>query len=54
MKQPDLSRLRRGHFEPVSVEKLLRVLTAFDQAAEIAVKPHRKRGEAGWITFILA
>lgn len=52
MKQPDLSKLLRGQFKLVSVEKLLRMLTAFDQDVEITVKPHRKRGEAGRITFI--
>ncbi|WP_420965486.1 hypothetical protein [Bradyrhizobium sp. B120] len=36
------------------MEKLLRMLTAFDQDVEITVKPHRKRGEAGRITFIPA
>jgi predicted XRE-type DNA-binding protein len=54
MKQPDRSKLLRGHFKLVSVEKLLRMLTAFDQDVEITVKPHRKRGEAGRITFIPA
>lgn len=54
MKQPDLSKLLRGHFKLVSVEKLLRMLTAFDQDVEITVKPHRKRGEVGRITFIPA
>jgi len=54
MKQPDLSKLLRGHFKLVSVEKLLRMLTAFDQDVEITVKPHRKRGEAGRITFVPA
>lgn len=53
-KQPDLSKLLRGHFKLVSVEKLMRMLTAFDQDVEITVKPHRKRGEAGRITFIPA
>jgi predicted XRE-type DNA-binding protein len=52
MKQPDLSKLLRGQLKLVSVEKLLRMLTAFDQDVEITVKPHRKRGEAGRITFI--
>ena len=51
MKQPDLSKLLRGQFKLVSVEKLMRMLTAFDQDVEITVKPHRKRGEAGRITF---
>jgi hypothetical protein len=36
------------------VEKLMRMLTTFDQDVEITVKPYRKRGEAGWITFIPA
>ncbi|MGY3131128.1 putative XRE-type DNA-binding protein [Bradyrhizobium sp. USDA 4501] len=54
MKQPDLSKLLRSHFKLVSVEKLLRMLTAFDQDVEITVKPHRKRGEVGRITFIPA
>ena len=44
MKQPDLSKLLRGNFKLVSVEKLMRMLTAFDQDVEITVKPHRKRG----------
>ena len=54
MKQPDLSKVFRGQLKLVSVEKLLRMLTAFDQDVEITVKPHRKRGEAGRITFIPA
>ncbi|WP_312010512.1 XRE family transcriptional regulator [Bradyrhizobium neotropicale] len=54
MKQPDLSKLLRGQFKLVSVEKLLRMLTAFDQDVKITAKPHRKRGEAGRITFIPA
>ena len=54
MKQPDLSKLMRGDFRLASVEKLMRMLTAFDQDVEITIKPHRKRGEAGRITFIPA
>jgi predicted XRE-type DNA-binding protein len=52
IKQPDLSKVLRGDFRLVSVEKLMRMLTAFDQDVEITVKPHRKRGEAGRITFV--
>ena len=51
MKQPDLSKLLRGHFKLASVEKLMLMLTALDQDVEITIKPHRKRGEAGRITF---
>jgi predicted XRE-type DNA-binding protein len=54
MKQPDLSKLLRGDLRLVSVEKLMRMLTAFDQDVEITLKPHRKRGEAGRIAFISA
>ena len=51
MKQPDLSKLLRGEFRLVSVEKLMRMLTAFDQDVEITTRPHRKAGEAGRIIF---
>lgn len=51
MKQPDLSKLLRGHFKLASVEKLMLMLTALDQDVEITIKPHRKRGENGRITF---
>jgi predicted XRE-type DNA-binding protein len=54
LKQPDLSRLLRGQFKLVSVEKLMRMLTAFDQDVEITLRPNRKRGESGRITFIRA
>ncbi|WP_369726391.1 MULTISPECIES: helix-turn-helix domain-containing protein [unclassified Bradyrhizobium] len=54
VKQPNLSKLLRGQFKLVSVEKLLRMLTSFDQDVETKVKPHRKRGEGGRITFIRA
>ncbi len=53
MKQP-VSKLLRGHLRLASVEKLMRMLTAFDQDVEIRLKPHRKRGEAGRITLIPA
>jgi predicted XRE-type DNA-binding protein len=54
IKQPDLSNLLRGQFRGHSVEKLMRMLTTFEQDVEITVRPHRKRGEAGRITFIPA
>ena len=54
MKQPDLSKVLRGQFKLVSVEKLMRMLTAFDQDVEITLKPHRKRGQVGRITLIPA
>jgi predicted XRE-type DNA-binding protein len=54
VKQPDLSKMLRGQIRGYSVEKLMRILTVFDQDVEITLKPHRKRGEAGRITFIPA
>jgi predicted XRE-type DNA-binding protein len=52
IKQSDLSKLLRGDLKLVSVEKLMRMLTAFAQDVEITLKPHRKRGKPGRITFI--
>ncbi|KSV67272.1 hypothetical protein N182_34130 [Sinorhizobium sp. GL2] len=49
--QPDLSHILRGQFRGWSVERLMRMLTAFDQDVEITVRPHSKRGERGDITF---
>ncbi len=54
MSQPDLSKLLRGQLQLASVEKLMRMLTAFDQDIEITIRPRRKRGEAGRITLIPA
>jgi predicted XRE-type DNA-binding protein len=54
LKQPDLSKLVRGQLRLVSVEKLMRMLTAFGQDVEITLRPHRKRGQAGRITFVAA
>jgi len=51
IKQPDLSNILRGQYRGYSVERLMRMLTAFDQDVEISVKPHRKVGEVGRIIF---
>jgi predicted XRE-type DNA-binding protein len=51
IKQPDLSNVLRGHYRGYSVERLMRMLTAFDQDVEITMKPHKKAGEGGRITF---
>jgi predicted XRE-type DNA-binding protein len=51
IKQPDLSNILRGHFQGFSLERLMRMLTAFDQDVEITVRPRRgKSKEAGRIT----
>jgi predicted XRE-type DNA-binding protein len=49
--QPDLSRLLRGDLEAYSAERLMRMLTVFDHDIEIVMKPRRKAGEGGRITF---
>ncbi|MFL9824950.1 helix-turn-helix domain-containing protein [Rhodoplanes sp. SY1] len=49
--QPDLSHLLRGDFEDYSAERLMKMLTVFEQDVEIVVKPHRRAGEIGRITF---
>jgi predicted XRE-type DNA-binding protein len=51
VKQPDLSNILRGHFQGFSLERLMRMLTAFDQDVEITVRPRRgKAKEAAQIT----
>jgi predicted XRE-type DNA-binding protein len=49
--QADLSKLLRGSLRGYSAERLMRMLTAFDQDVEITVRPHPKAGEGGRITF---
>ncbi len=50
--QPEVSRMFRGHFREYSIERLMEFLTAFDRDVEIVVKPHKKSGKAGSITFV--
>ena len=49
--QPEVSRLFKGHFREYSVERLMEFLTDFDRDVEIVVKPRRKSGARGQITF---
>jgi predicted XRE-type DNA-binding protein len=52
IKQPDLSNVLRGHFQGFSLERLMRMLTAFNQDIEITVRPRRKKkGAIGEIIF---
>ena len=52
IKQPDLSNILRGHYQGFSLERLMRMLTAFDQDIEITVRPRRRKSkEGGRITF---
>ncbi|MET0632214.1 MAG: helix-turn-helix transcriptional regulator [Xanthobacteraceae bacterium] len=52
--QPEVSRMFKGHFREYSVDRLMEFLTAFDRDVEIVVKPHKKAGKQGRITFIPA
>ena len=49
--QPDLSHLLRGDFDDYSAERLMKMLTVFEQDIEIVMKPHRRAGKRGRITF---
>jgi predicted XRE-type DNA-binding protein len=49
--QPEVSRMFKGHFREYSIERLMEFLTGFDRDVEIVVKPHKKTGKAGRITF---
>jgi predicted XRE-type DNA-binding protein len=49
--QPDLSRLLRGGFDDYSAGRLMKMLTVFEQDIEITMKPTRKAGKPGRITF---
>lgn len=49
--QPEVSRMFKGHFREYSIERLMEFLTAFDRDVEIVVKPHKKTGKGGRITF---
>jgi hypothetical protein len=44
-------RLFKGNFREYSVERLMGFLTAFDQDVEIIVRPRRKSGPRGQISF---
>jgi predicted XRE-type DNA-binding protein len=54
VKQPDLSNILRGRFRGYSVERLMRMLTVFEQDIDIVVRPHKKTGKRGRIALIQA
>jgi predicted XRE-type DNA-binding protein len=49
--QPEVSRMFKGNFREYSIERLMGFLTSFDRDVEIVVKPHKRTGKAGRITF---
>jgi predicted XRE-type DNA-binding protein len=52
--QPEVSRMFKGTFREYSIDRLMGFLTAFDRDVEIVVRPHKKAGKSGKITFIPA
>ena len=52
--QPEVSRMFKGHFREYSIDRLMGFLTAFDHDVEIVVKPHKRTGKGGRITFVPA
>jgi predicted XRE-type DNA-binding protein len=49
--QPEVSRMFKGSFREYSVDRLMGFLTGFNRDVEIVVRPHKKAGKAGRITF---
>lgn len=49
--QGDLSNILRGRFDGYSAERLIRMLTVFEQDIDIVMCPRKKRGERGRVTF---
>lgn len=49
--QPEVSRLFNGNFREYSIDRLMGFLTAFDRDVEIVVRPRKKSGKSGQITF---
>ncbi len=49
--QPEVSRLFKGNFREYPLDRLMGFVTAFDRDIEIAVRPHKKAGKGGRITF---
>jgi predicted XRE-type DNA-binding protein len=52
--QPEVSRMFKGHFNEYSIDRLIGFLTVFDRDVEIVVRPHKKSGRAGRVTFTRA
>ncbi len=49
--QPEGSRLLKGIFREYTVDRRLGFLTVFDRDIEIVVRPHKRAGKGGRITF---
>ena len=49
--QPEVSRLFKGHFREYSIERLMEFLISLDRDVEIIVRPRKRPGKVGRITF---
>lgn len=49
--QPDISRLLKGHFRDVSVERIMRMLTRLGCEVEVIVRPAGSAGQGAAIRF---
>jgi predicted XRE-type DNA-binding protein len=49
--QTEVSRMFKGTFRECSVDRLMGFLTAFDHDVEIVVRPLKKAGRGGHVTF---
>jgi predicted XRE-type DNA-binding protein len=49
--QPEVSRMFKGNFREYSIERLIGFLTSFNRDVEIIVRPRKKAGKTGRITF---
>jgi predicted XRE-type DNA-binding protein len=51
IRQPEVSRMFRGHFREYSLERLMRLLACFDRDVEITARPRKRKGAGGKIVF---
>ena len=49
--QPDISRLLKGHFRDVSVERIMRILTRLGCEVEVTVRPQGSVAQGAAIRF---
>lgn len=52
--QPDMSRILKGHFRDISVERLMRMLTRLGCEVDVIVRPQEGEGQVSAIRFVEA
>jgi predicted XRE-type DNA-binding protein len=52
--QPDMSRILKGHFRDISVERLMRMLTRLGCEVDVIVRPLEGEGQVSAIRFVEA